>query len=135
GGLYAELIQNRIFRDPPDMRYRRSRRAAASDPNPPAELGPAPVPHWSVITKGAARASIATDTNDPVNATALTTSLKLTIAPVGDGERAGAANDGYWGVPVRPNAAYRASFYARASEGFSGPLTVSIESNDGSIIA
>src|SRR5262249_51925542 len=51
-----------------------------------------------------------------------------------DRERAGVANDGYWGIPVHPNTAYRASFYARASEGFSGPLTVSIEANDGATV-
>ena len=32
-----------------------------------------------------------------------------------------------------PNTKYRVSFYARASEGFTGPLTVDIESNDGAI--
>ena len=36
-----------------------------------------------------------------------------------------------WGIPVRPNTTYQASFYAKASDGFTGPLTVDIESNDG----
>lgn len=131
GGLYAEQIQNRIFRDPPDTRYRRRRGGQA---DPVAALEPAPVPHWSVVTKGGARAAIATDTSNPVNTTALTTSLKLTVAAASGTEPAGVANDGYWGIPVRPNTAYRASFYARAAEGFSGPLTVSIEGNDGKTV-
>jgi alpha-L-arabinofuranosidase len=130
GGLYAELIQNRIFRDPPDTRYRRFRRGGA--PDSMAEREPAPIPHWSLVTTGGARATLATDTGNPVNTTALTTSLRLTIEKVAPGERAGVANDGYWGIPVRPNTTYRASFYARASEEFAGPLTVSIEPNDGS---
>jgi alpha-L-arabinofuranosidase len=132
GGLYAELIQNRIFRDPPDTRYRR--RFGRGQADPVAALQPAPIPHWSVVTRGTSRASIAKDTTNPVNTTALTTSLKLTIDATSSDAPAGVANDGYWGIPVRPNTRYRASFYARVSEGFSGPLTVAIESNDGATV-
>lgn len=134
GGLYAELIQNRIFRDPPDTRYRGRRRGPGGQADPVTALPPAPIPHWSVVAVGDARASIATDTSNPINTTALTTSLRLTIDSARDDERAGVANDGYWGIPVRPSTTYRASFYARASEGFSGPLTVAIESNDGATV-
>ncbi|HEY7087830.1 MAG TPA: alpha-L-arabinofuranosidase C-terminal domain-containing protein, partial [Tepidisphaeraceae bacterium] len=135
GGLYAELIQNRIFRNPTDTRYRRrGGRGAASLPAAIQAMEPAPIPHWSAVTKGSAKASIATDTNDPINTTALTTSLKLTIDSIGSGERAGVANDGFWGIPVKPNTTYRASFYAKASDDFSGPLGVAIESNDGSVV-
>src|SRR5208283_3110355 len=51
------------------------------------------------------------------------------------GHRIGIANDGYWGIPVKPKTAYRASFYAK-TDGFfgNGPLTVSIESNDGATV-
>lgn len=38
------------------------------------------------------------------------------------------ANDGYFGVPVVPGR----SFFAKASASFSGPLTVSLETADGS---
>ena len=41
------------------------------------------------------------------------------------------ANSGYWGIPVHPKTEYRASLWARAEAGFSGPLTVSIVSDDG----
>src|ERR1700722_20623003 len=44
GGLYAELIQNRSFKD---------------DKSAPA--------HWSVVKDGGADATIALDENDPVN--------------------------------------------------------------------
>ena len=47
------------------------------------------------------------------------------------GHAAGVANDGYWGIPVKPNTRYRASFYAKAAPGFNGPITVSIQSDDG----
>src|SRR2546422_539259 len=50
GGLYAELIQNRIFRDPPDTRYRRARgRGAPGQPDSVAALEPAPIPHWRAV--------------------------------------------------------------------------------------
>lgn len=107
GGLYAELIQNRSFKDNPGT----------------------PV-HWSVVTGGDASGSIALDPADPVNQVALNTSLRLNIDRTAPGQRVGIANDGFWGIPVRPRTRYRASFYAR-SAGISGPLTVDLESADG----
>jgi alpha-N-arabinofuranosidase len=111
GGLYAELIQNRIFKN---------------DPNNPV--------HWSVVQSDGASGSIALDNSNPVNETALTTSLRLDIESITSGQRVGIANDGYWGIPVLPNTQYRASFYAKATAGFHGPLTVDIESIDGRTI-
>jgi alpha-N-arabinofuranosidase len=43
----------------------------------------------------------------------------------------GVANDGYWGIPVRPATTYRLSFYAKSDREGSGPLMASIESSDG----
>jgi alpha-N-arabinofuranosidase len=106
GGLYAELIQNRAFQD--------------NDKEPV---------HWSLVQKGTG-ASISLDPSQPLN-DALKTSLKLEAAGASAGNRVGIANDGYWGIPVRPDTTYRVSFYAKGDGTFSGPLTVSIESNDG----
>src|SRR5579862_609434 len=103
GGLYAELIQNRIFKD--------------NAKNPV---------HWSVVGAGA----IALDESQPIEGTVLKTCLKLDANGASAGHRAGVANDGWWGIPVKPKTSYRASFYAMA-DGV-GPLTVSLESNDGS---
>lgn len=108
GGLYAELIQNRIFQDKKDE---------------PA--------HWSVVHGNNAAGNIAIDETNPVNTIALTRSLRLDVTGAEAGERVGIANEGFWGIPVWPNTKYHASFYARASEGFSGPLKIDIESNDG----
>src|SRR6185437_3759114 len=69
-----------------------------------------------------------------VPGTALTTSLRLETIPGSPTGRVGGANDGYWGIPVRPQTAYHASFYARASPDFKGPLNVDIESNDGATV-
>ncbi len=119
GGLYAELIQNRIFQDGP-----RGRRQQKPDPANP--------PHWSVVKSSGADGTIMLDNTEPVNTTALTTSLSLDMK--GGGGRIGVANDGFWGIPVKPNTLYKASFYARATDGFKGPLTAAIESNDGSTV-
>jgi alpha-L-arabinofuranosidase len=119
GGLYAELIQNRIFKD---GRWINGRRHVDPDPANP--------PHWSVVKTGSAEGSIMLDNENPVNKTALTTSLRLDSK--GTGGKIGVANEGYWGIPVKPNTQYKASFYAKAgSDDVKGPLTLAIESNDG----
>ena len=75
---------------------------------------------------------IALDTNQPLNA-ALNVSLKLDASKASENSPVGIANGGYWGIPVRPNTTYRASFYARGKH-FSGPLTVSLESTNGETV-
>jgi len=110
GGLYGELIRNRIFKD---------------DANVPV--------HWSVVQDGGGSGSIALDTGEPTGAE-LTTSLKLTVTSAAGHERVGASNEGFWGIPVQPNTHYRASFYAKAGAGFAGPLILTIESADGAAV-
>src|SRR5438874_4839224 len=67
GGLYAELIQNRIFRDTP-MPARSRRRAG--DPPLPLTTQPATVPsqplHWSLVTSDGPDGSMSIDTDNPV---------------------------------------------------------------------
>jgi alpha-N-arabinofuranosidase len=107
GGLYAELVRNRAFLD---------------DAASPA--------HWSVVQSPGAAAAIALDPGQPLNA-AIGTSLRLDVTTASAGQSAGIANEGYWGIPVRPNTRYRASFFAKAAPGFNGPVTISIQSTDG----
>ena len=107
GGLYAELVRNRAFLDD---------KAAAV--------------HWSSVQGDGAAAEITLDPGEPLNA-AIGTSLRLDVAQASAGHAAGIANDGYWGIPVKPNTRYRASFYAKAADGFSGPITIAIQSSDG----
>lgn len=71
--------------------------------------------------------TIALDAANPLN-TALTRSLKVSV----QSSQAGVANDGYWGFPVRPGQVYRASLFAKATQGFRGPLTLTVQSQDGS---
>ncbi|SHM72413.1 alpha-L-arabinofuranosidase C-terminal domain-containing protein [Mucilaginibacter sp. OK098] len=141
GGLYAELIKNRIFKD---------------NPNTPEA--------WSVIKEGSAKATIQLVAANPdyvpadqrryaING-ALTTCLRLLVDT--GGGRAGIANEGYWGIPVLPNTTYNASFYIKGTEikplpneqwapkptvavpviadNTAGRITVSIESNDGKTV-
>jgi alpha-L-arabinofuranosidase len=111
GGLYAELIRNRTFQD---------------NPNAPD--------YWSVVSSSGASGSIALDTSNPANTVALTTSLKLQITSVGAGQRVGVANTGFWGIAAYPATKYHITVYAKASADFSGPLTLTLESNDGTIV-
>jgi alpha-N-arabinofuranosidase len=142
GGLYAELIRNRIFKD---------------NPNTPEG--------WSLVKESPdSIASIKLIGTNPDNAPfderrhsingALTTCLRLTVEK--GGSRAGIANEGYWGVPVKPSTTYKASFYMKGSgrtqppawmrrqnsapllpvieDNTAGPITVSIESSDGKTV-
>jgi alpha-L-arabinofuranosidase len=107
GGLFAELIRNRTFQDPAGGPNNR-------DPKPPVGVVP---PHWAIV--GAATA--ATNTTDPVNS-ALPVNLRLTLS----GGAGGVANNGYWGIPVKPATTYTAIFYARGNAGFAAPVTASL---------
>jgi alpha-N-arabinofuranosidase len=106
GGLYAELIQNRTFQD---------------DPNAPA--------HWSLVLADGGEAQMALDKTQPMN-DALPISLRVDDTKAGG--RVGIANDGFWGIPVKPGTAYQASFYAKVKVAFASPVMVAIESADGS---
>ena len=112
GGLFAELVRNRTFQDPP---------VGLNGRDPKLPVGAVP-PHWSVV--GAATA--ATNRIDPVNA-ALPVNLRLTLT----GGAGGVANDGYWGIPVRPATKYTATFYARGNDGFAGAVTASLQADAG----
>lgn len=111
GGIYAELVRNRDLK----------------------ESSSAPV-YWSAVQGSGASASVALDTSQPLN-TANPVSLKLSVASLPSGGRAGFANGGYWGVPVTPATTYHLSFFAKAGTGFAGPLTASLESSSGRVWA
>lgn len=144
GGLYAELIRNRIFKD--------------NKSKPEA---------WSLVqtdtSSKAAIKLIAGDQNNipfderklAINA-ALTTCLRLTIEK--DGTMAGVANEGFWGIPIKPSTTYQASFYIKGTgsnppprrrpgspassepavtvieDHTAGPIKVTLESKDGKIV-
>lgn len=145
GGLYAELIRNRIFKD-----------------NPTKPEGWSLVQDDSTVTKAAIKLMAATQTNVPFDERrhaitgALQTCLRLTVEK--SGSRVGIANEGYWGIPVKPSTTYNASFYLKGAgsmppprrpgapannnlpaipiiaDSTAGPITVTIESNDGKTV-
>ena len=110
GGLYAELIQNRAFLD---------------DASTPV--------HWSVVSDHWTEATITLDSTNSFT-DKLTTSLRLNVMKATKNQPTGVANSGYWGIPVKPKTHYRALILARAASNFSGPITVSIVSEDGRTI-
>jgi alpha-N-arabinofuranosidase len=93
-GLYAELIRNRAFLD---------------DAAAPA--------HWSAVHGDGASAAMTLDPSQALSA-AIATSLRLEVTQASAGHPAGIGNEGYWGIPVRPNTRYRASFFREVSAGF-----------------
>jgi alpha-L-arabinofuranosidase len=108
GGIYAELVRNRSFEDSSNS-----------------------LPNWSLVTSGSAAGQIALNTSQPMSATN-TQSLALTMS--GGSGSVGAANTGWFGIPVTNSAAYNLEFYARGAAGFSGNILVSLESTNGSAV-
>jgi alpha-N-arabinofuranosidase len=143
GGLYAELIRNRIFKD--------------NKNNPEG---------WSLVKDNAGSVAaiklMATEEDrvpyderrHAING-ALQSCLRLTVEKAAG--RVGIANEGYWGIPVKPATTYHASFYIKGTgrtepfrwpwepklttpplpdipDNAAGPITVSIESNDGKTV-
>jgi alpha-N-arabinofuranosidase len=103
GGLYGELIRNRTLK------------ANASEPQ-----------FWTAV----GGAAISLDKTRPLNP-ALDVSLRVDASKASEGSPSGIANAGYWGIPVRPDTTYRASFYARGDE---LPLALSLQSADGKTV-
>ncbi|HVU37055.1 MAG TPA: alpha-L-arabinofuranosidase C-terminal domain-containing protein [Opitutales bacterium] len=106
GGLYGELLGNRTFQEP------------AANPK-----------RWSMVLDPGAAGDMTFDRTETYNA-AQPVSLKLTATTASAKQRVGVANEGYWGIPVKPNTTYRASFYAKADGNFTGPIAVAISSTN-----
>jgi alpha-N-arabinofuranosidase len=130
GGLYGELIRNRSFKADAIQQ------PIKPENYDPAKYYPAKFPSnaapkfWSAV--GGAR--LVLDTNMPLNS-ALNVSVKVDVSHASKAAPAGIANGGYWGIPLKPNTTYRASFYAKAKK-FSGALTVALQkSTGGQVIA
>ncbi len=145
GGLYAELIRNRVFKD------------NEKNPDSWSLVQPDTTAHASIKLIAANPNSIPFDEQRLSINGALTTCLRLTVPKAG--MKVGIANEGYWGIPVKPSTTYKASFYLKGTGSTSfggrrggpqgqpqapqapaienntaGPITVTIESNDGKTI-
>ncbi len=101
GGLYAELVRDRAI-----------------------GRGFGALVHWPLVARGNAKADVSIDESTGPSA-ALPRSLKLTVSTASSNAPGGVENDGYWGIPVRPQTTYHGSFYAKTNS--SGlPVTVSL---------
>jgi alpha-L-arabinofuranosidase len=107
GGLYAELVRNRAFKE--------------------GTSG------WEVVTGGGAPGSFAVDATNPLNS-ALDRSLKLHADQVPAGGRLGAANAGFYGVAARPSTKYTGSLFVKAASPWQA-IRVSLEKPDGTVLA
>ena len=101
GGLYAELVRDRAI-----------------------GRGWGALQHWTLVERGDAAAKISVDETTGPSA-ALPRSLKVNVTSASEAKPAGIQNDGYWGIPVRPNTTYSGSFYAKSEAG-GVPVTVSL---------
>src|ERR1700744_375347 len=90
GGLYAELIRNRTFR---------------SDWSG--------VLNWFLVERGNSAAKFGADPKSGPS-DALPGSARLEVAKADPANPAGIVNEGYWGIPVRPNMKYTGSFWAKS---------------------
>ncbi len=90
---------------------------------------------WAALTGSGVTASLTSDTTTGPT-TALNQSAALAITSgVSSTSRVGISNSGYFGVAVAPSTTYSVMFYAMASAGFTGPLTVDLESTTGTVWA
>lgn len=112
GGLYAEMVRNRTFQ----TRWEG-------------------VLNWYLAEYGNAQATMQAD-RQAGPSPALNHSLKLTVTQADSKNQAGVLNGGYWGMALRPNTAYKGSFYAKADSESLGPVTITLRSNaDDSVLA
>jgi alpha-N-arabinofuranosidase len=105
GGLYGELVRNRVV-----------------------EHGFGSMDHWSLVQQGMAKATMSIDTATGPS-TAIPASLKLEVASASPENKAGLENEGYWGIPLRPQTTYQASFYAKSTLA-DGSVTVTLLDDD-----
>jgi alpha-N-arabinofuranosidase len=101
GGVYPELVRDRTIGQ-----------------------GWRALTHWTMVARGNSAVSISPDEATGPSA-ALPRSLKVSVTAATEAAPAGVQNDGYWGIPVRPQTTYTGSIYAR-TDSAGVPVTVSL---------
>ncbi len=132
GGLYAEMVRNRSFEDnrvPEGCTEEGDHFVSPSGWKLPKKEQAIPNLAWDlVVDKSEARFALKNE--NPLN-DASPTYGELTIVSVSPGGRAGIANEGFWGMAIRPDEQYLLSVFVRAPQGYYGRLLASLESADG----
>ena len=113
GGLYAQLINNPSF-----------------------EEWNNPLSGWSLVKSGSSNGKLLGQTSFE---TGLINNrqkhcIRLDVTSVESGN-VGLANEGYWGIGLKNNTAYKVSFWAKKSLTFTGTLKVKLENMDGIVYA
>src|SRR5665213_319040 len=101
GGLYGELVRDRTIGQ-----------------------GWQALAHWTAVERGDSSVAITVDPHAGPSA-ALPRSLKVEVKTASASAPAGVQNDGYWGMPVRPDTTYSGTFYAK-TDGASFPVTIAL---------
>ncbi len=135
GGLYAELVRNRAFEDsraPEGYTLRNGRWVdahgfrAGFDRFGYTTEG---IPFWSLVKEGNAQGAMHLQTSGGITEQSCYC-LRLEIENASNG-RLGVANKGFFGIGVKEGEKYRLSLYAKATDGFTGPLSIRIEDASG----
>ncbi|WP_301929663.1 alpha-L-arabinofuranosidase C-terminal domain-containing protein [Ferruginibacter sp.] len=148
GGLYGELIQNRGFEEsrlplattladgfivPKKSPHFMMPDNAASDWKMEWNLK-SQWPAWSLQASGGSSMALALSRQNPLN-NATPNSLQVTINQWDPTANNNVVNDGFWGINTVKGAVYNLSFYARTNKQYKGPITASLQSETGVILA
>ena len=110
GGLYGELIRDRT-----PVRVWDATRV------------------WPIVARGDSIANVSIDESDGPSQ-AQPRSLRLTVSKASAPSPAGLENDGFWGIPERPNTVYSGSFYAK-SDTPGIPVTITLQNDQTGVVA
>ncbi len=134
GGLYAELLRNRSFEDmvPPERCTVKNNEFHTPNGWKMKFDNDNPIPGWKTIQ---GTDTVMTLDNQALLNKTQTQALKIAVAKASKQHRAGVLNEGYWGVPVRKNAQYHLSLFAKSDATFTGPVLVTLEGTDGRVHA
>jgi len=110
GGIYGELVRDRAV-----------------------GRGFGGLSHWPMVAQGNSEVHVSLDDKTGPS-TALPRSIKVDVVSASEAAPAGVQNDGWWGIPVRPNTTYTGVFYAK-TDGDGVAVTVSLENDQTGVTA
>jgi alpha-N-arabinofuranosidase len=109
GGLYGELVRDRV---------------------PGRGFGG--LSRWQMVARGNSTVNISLDETGPSKD--IPRSIKVVVAGATEAAPGGVQNEGYWGIPVRPNTTYTGSFWAK-TDNAGVPVTVSLVNDLTGVVA
>jgi len=110
GGLYPELVRDRAIGKSWEALF-----------------------HWTMVARGDSAVQVSRDDTTGPSA-AQPRSIKVSVTAASEAAPAGVENDGFWGIPVRPQTTYTGSFYAK-TDSADVPVTVSLVNDETGVTA